>query len=156
LECGIAVYPARSAGGRWRAVWYEAGERRQCEAATEDKLALKLDKVAERLQADAPNMRRPALLDVLHNVGATGQVTVLLDRDPAAHVSVDDPGAVAALLDALHNVGARALAAELTERLPAAGLFYLFLRQEGRAEQFRFGREADGLPAGPWTWTDLG
>jgi hypothetical protein len=27
LECGIAVYPARSVGGRWRAVWYESDER---------------------------------------------------------------------------------------------------------------------------------
>ena len=59
LECGITVYPARSDGGRWRAVWYEAGERQQCEAATEQKLAPKLEKVTERLQADAPNMRRP-------------------------------------------------------------------------------------------------
>ena len=58
LECGITVYPARSEGGRWRAVWYEAGERQQCEAATEEKLAPKLEKIAERLQADAPNMRR--------------------------------------------------------------------------------------------------
>jgi integrase len=59
LECGITVYPARSEGGRWRAVWNEAGERQQCEAATEAKLAPKLEKVAERLQVDAPNMRRP-------------------------------------------------------------------------------------------------
>ena len=28
---GITVYPARSAGDRWRAVWYEDGRRRQCE-----------------------------------------------------------------------------------------------------------------------------
>jgi hypothetical protein len=27
LECGITVYPARSVGGRWRAVWYESDER---------------------------------------------------------------------------------------------------------------------------------
>jgi hypothetical protein len=59
LECGITVYPARSEGGRWRAVWYEAGQRQQCEAATEAKLAPKLEKVTARLRADAPNMRRP-------------------------------------------------------------------------------------------------
>jgi hypothetical protein len=59
LQCGITVYPARSEGGRWRGVWHEDGERRQCEAATEEKLAPKLAKVAERLQADAPNMRKP-------------------------------------------------------------------------------------------------
>ena len=59
LECGITVYPAREEGGRWRAVWYENGERRQCEARTEEKLAVKLEKVTERLTADAPNMERP-------------------------------------------------------------------------------------------------
>jgi integrase len=40
-------------------VWYEDGQRRQCEAPTEDKLAAKLEKVKIRLEADAPNMRRP-------------------------------------------------------------------------------------------------
>ena len=59
LDHGITVYPARSEGGRWRAVWHEDGERRQCEASTEDRLAAKLEKVAERLAADAPSMRRP-------------------------------------------------------------------------------------------------
>ena len=43
------MYPARSEGGRWRATWHENGERQQCEAATEEKLAAKLAKVAERL-----------------------------------------------------------------------------------------------------------
>jgi integrase len=66
LECGITVYPARSEGGRWRAVWYEAGERQQCEAATEEKLAVRLEKVTERLQADAPNMRRPGADLIAH------------------------------------------------------------------------------------------
>jgi hypothetical protein len=59
VECGITVYPAREEGGRWRAVWRENGERRQCEAVTEEKLAAKLEKVTERLTADAPNMERP-------------------------------------------------------------------------------------------------
>ena len=62
LECGVTVYPARSEGGRWRAVWYEAGARQQCEAATE----AKLEKVVERLQADAPNMRRPGADLIAH------------------------------------------------------------------------------------------
>ena len=56
LECGITVYPAREEQGRWRAVWHENGERQQCEAASEEKLAAKLEKVTERLEADAPNM----------------------------------------------------------------------------------------------------
>jgi hypothetical protein len=58
LECGITVYPAREDQGRWRAVWYENGRRRQCEAATEHRLAARLAKVAERLAADAPNLER--------------------------------------------------------------------------------------------------
>jgi len=66
LECGITVYPARSEGGRWRAVWYEAGERQQCEAPSEEKLAPKLEKVRVRLEADAPNMRRPGADLIAH------------------------------------------------------------------------------------------
>jgi hypothetical protein len=58
LGHGMSVYPARVAGGHWRAVWYEGGARRPCEAASEDKLAAKLEKVLERLAAGAPNMRR--------------------------------------------------------------------------------------------------
>ena len=59
LECGVTVYPARREGDRWRAVWYEDGQRRQCEAVAEDKLAAKLAKVTERLGADAPHLERP-------------------------------------------------------------------------------------------------
>jgi integrase len=53
---GITVYPARHDGGRWRAVWYENGQRQQCQAASEDRLAGMLEKVTVRLTADAPNM----------------------------------------------------------------------------------------------------
>jgi hypothetical protein len=68
FERGITVYPARSEGGRWRAVWHEGGEWQQCEAATEEKLAPKLENVAERLQADAPNMRRPGADLIAHHL----------------------------------------------------------------------------------------
>ena len=53
------MYPAREDPGRWRAVWYEEGERQQCEAASEEKLAARLEKVKVRLEADAPDMKRP-------------------------------------------------------------------------------------------------
>jgi integrase len=59
LEHGITVYPAREGTGRWRAVWHESGKRQQCEAASEEKLSAKLEKVRLRLEADAPNMTRP-------------------------------------------------------------------------------------------------
>jgi integrase len=58
LEHGISVYPAREDRGRWRAVWHEGGERQQCEAASEERLAAKLEKVTQRLGADAPNMKQ--------------------------------------------------------------------------------------------------
>jgi hypothetical protein len=66
LECGITVYPARSEGDRWRAVWYEDGRREQCEAPSEKKLAAKLDKVKIRLEADAPKMRQPGAALIAH------------------------------------------------------------------------------------------
>jgi len=58
---------------------------------------------------------------------------------------------VAELLGSLRKAGAHEQAARLT----AAGLFELFLGQNGPADQFRFGRETDGTPAVPWGWEDL-
>ena len=66
LECGITVYPARSEGGRWRAAWHEDGQRLQCEAASEAKLAAKLEVVKVRLEADAPRMRQPGAALIAH------------------------------------------------------------------------------------------
>jgi hypothetical protein len=34
-------------------------------------------------------------------------------------------------------------------------MFGLFREQKGLADQFRFGREADGTPAAPWGWEEL-
>ena len=62
---------------------------------------------------------------------------------------------MAALLDSLRQAGAHDQAAALIGRLPAIGMFRLFLEQQGLADQFRFGREADGTPATPWGWEDL-
>jgi len=66
LDYGITVYPAREEKGRWRAVWYEDGTRHQCEAGTEQKLAAKLERVTERLAADAPNMKLPGAALIAH------------------------------------------------------------------------------------------
>jgi integrase len=74
LEFGILVYPPRlepeqtgkKNRPRWRAVWYEDGERQQCESISEEKLAAKLEKVKVRLEADAPNMRRPGAALIAH------------------------------------------------------------------------------------------
>jgi hypothetical protein len=59
LESGIIVYPPRQEGGRWRAVWQEDGERRQCESVSREKLAGKLEKVRQRIAAGAANMTKP-------------------------------------------------------------------------------------------------
>jgi len=66
LEHGITVYPARFDGDRWRAVWYEDGQRCQCESVREGTLAARLEKVTERLQAEALNMRRPGADLIAH------------------------------------------------------------------------------------------
>jgi hypothetical protein len=95
------------------------------------------------------------LLDSLRGAGADEQAAALLARDPAAHVALDDPGAVASLLDSLREAGAEQQATTLAGRLPGVGMFGLFLEQEGRAGQFRFGREADGSPSVPWGWENL-
>ena len=73
----------------------------------------------------------------------------------AAHATLDSPGAVAELLASLRAAGAHEQATTLASRLPAAGMFRLFLEQQGSADQFRFGREADGTSAAPWGWEDL-
>jgi hypothetical protein len=46
-------------GEPWRAVFTENGQQRHRQAATEARLAAKLEKVRERLEADAPNLERP-------------------------------------------------------------------------------------------------
>ena len=59
LDFGILVYPPEADGEPWRPVFTENGQRKYRQGATEAKLAAKLEKVKERLQADAANMERP-------------------------------------------------------------------------------------------------
>ena len=73
----------------------------------------------------------------------------------AAHVPLDDPAAVAELLRSLREAGAEQQITAMADRLPGAGMFKLFREQENRQDRFRFGREAEGSPAGPWGWEDL-
>jgi uncharacterized protein YidB (DUF937 family) len=60
------------------------------------------------------------LLDRLREAGGPEQVTALLRRDPAAHVSLDDPDGVASLLDSLREAGADEQVTVLLLRDPAA------------------------------------
>ena len=94
------------------------------------------------------------LLDSLREAGADEQAAALAAR-AAAHAPLDNPHDVAWLLNSLRKAGAHEQATTLTDRLPTAGMFGLFLEQKGLADQFRFGCEADGIPAAPWGWEDL-
>lgn len=95
MACGITVYPAREEGDRWRAVWYVDGQRRQCESVSEHKLAVKLEKVTERLTADAPNMERPGAELAAHYLDPAGRHAVVAQACPhpaAAVRAVRPPG----------------------------------------------------------------
>ena len=92
-----------------------------------------------------------SLLDKIRGMGAEEQPSPLAEgvdpRNPALQAYM--------LLDMLREVGAEEQAAALAGRLPGAGMFELFREQEDRQDRFRFGREVDGSPAGPWGWEDL-
>ena len=95
------------------------------------------------------------LLDALREADAQDQIMALLARDPPANAAFHDSRGVARLLDALREADAQDQAAALADRLPTLGMFQLYLKQEASADQFRFGREADGAPAARWDWEDL-
>ena len=126
--------------------WPGAREHKQAAALA--------DRAAARVSLDDPRAVA-GLLDELREAGARKQVAALLRRDPAARVSLDDPVGVVELLRGLREADAQEQATLLAERLPGAGMFELFLEQQGYRDRFLFGREADGSPAEPWRWDDL-
>jgi len=75
LEYGITVYPPKTDGEPWRAVFTENGQRRNRQAVTEAELAAKLEKVRERLAAEAVHMERPGADLITHYLSP--------DRHPA-------------------------------------------------------------------------
>ena len=87
------------------------------------------------------------LLGGLRAADAEQQVTVLLARDPAARVSLDDPFGVTILLGRLREAGAHEQAAALAARLSAAGMFGLFLEEDERGPP-PAGELGPDLPAG--------
>jgi hypothetical protein len=56
---GVVVYPPEAAGGLWRAVFTENGERRFRQGRTEAELAVKVDRVLERLAAGRRTWNAP-------------------------------------------------------------------------------------------------
>ena len=123
-------------------------------AGAHDQAAALAGRAAARAPLDDPG-GVASLLDSLRAAGADEQAAELLARDPSAHASLDIFEEAIILLDSLREAGAHEQAAALVDRLPAADMFALFLNEQGPADQFRFGREADGTPAAPWGWEDL-
>ena len=123
--------------------------------AEDQQVAAQASRIAAHVPLEDP-YAVARLLKGLREAGAEDQqVAVLLRRDPAAHAALKDPHAVAWLLKELREAGAQDQVTAQADRLPGAGMFKLFLEQEGRRDRFRFGREADGSPSKPWGWDDL-
>jgi hypothetical protein len=103
------------------------------------------------------------LLEELRRTGAGDAVQALLARDPSGQVSFDasqpfrpgDQLAVARLLAALREAGATEAVQVLAARAADAGMFGLFLEAcPHEAPGYRFGREPDGTPSPPWSWSE--
>ena len=73
---------------------------------------------AAHVSLDDPDVG--GLLGALHRAGADDAVTTLLARDPAAHVSLDNPWDVAALVEELREFGLDDAVTTLLARDPAA------------------------------------
>ena len=124
------------------------------EAGAQEQVVALAERAAAYADLDHP-YAVASLLRELRAAGTGQQAAVLADR-AAAHAELDDPAAVESLLRELREAGAQEQQAEvLIDRLPGAGMLRVFLRQEGREERFRFGREADGSPAEQWGWEAL-
>ena len=104
-------------------------------------------------------------LDELRRTGAGDAVQTLLARDPGRQIAIDASQpfrpdrqwAVARLLVALREAGAAAAVRTLALRAADAGMFGLFLEaRPDDAATYRFGREPDGTPSPPWTWSEPG
>jgi transcriptional regulator with XRE-family HTH domain len=88
--------------------------------------------------------------DNLCEAGEHEQGAALVAR-AAATVALDDREGVLWLLRKLPQADMP----KVVNRLPAAGMFRLYLKQQGSQAKFRFGRDPDGSPAAPWRWDDL-
>ena len=76
-------------------------------------------------------------------------------RDPAGHVSLDNPVGVAELLEALGAAGDRNAVTALATQAANAGMFDLFLKvcPDG-ASSYPVGCEPDGAPSQSWKWQE--
>ncbi|MCT9105406.1 hypothetical protein N4G69_07150 [Streptomyces mirabilis] len=121
-----------------------------------------------------------ALLRQLRETGENQAVTALLDRDPVAHIERNDLHGIGILLRDLREAGVDQAVTALLERVPIAQIdplvddwiFLSELRKAGAkqaadtlsrrladAGKYQhhggYGRETDGRPATPWTWSNI-
>jgi hypothetical protein len=76
-------------------------------------------------------------------------------RRPDQHATADDPS-VPTLLWALREAGANEAVSTLAARAANAGLWKLILMADnGKARQYKFGRQPNGAASAPWGWRDL-
>ena len=103
---------------------------------------------------DMPPFLAGLLRGAVDNAGAAEQAA-RLHRDQAAHVSLDDPAAVARLLGRLREAGAAKQAAAPTDRLPGAA--YSSSAASKRATRIGSGLAARLMAAqlGVGGWEDL-
>jgi hypothetical protein len=94
------------------------------------------------------------LLRALRAAGAAEAARALVVR-VAGQVRLRNPRYLAWLLRALREAGAAAAVRTLALRAADAGMFGLFLEaQPDEAATYRFGRQPDGTPSPPWTWSE--
>jgi hypothetical protein len=103
------------------------------------------------------------LLEELHRTRAGDAVQTLLARDPGRQVRMEasqpfrpgDQRATARLLAAFREAGDAEAVRILAVRAAGAGMFGLFLEAHpDEAPAYRFGREPDGTPSPPWSWSE--
>ncbi|MDQ1052061.1 hypothetical protein [Streptomyces sp. V4I2] len=157
LQEHATALPERAASCLFFGATYTVGNilDRLREAGLQEQVAALLDwNPAAQVVLEHPHAVA-RLLDWLREGGMHEQVAAFLDRNPGAQVALGHPQAVTKLLNALQGAGAHEQCTVLTERLPAAGQFDLFIDLGGNRQEFRFGREPNGLAAPSWTWDDL-
>ena len=107
--------------------------------------------------ADAPLDNLIAVNSFLGSLRrAVAQEQAAALADPAAsHAPLVSLADLPMLLDKPREASTNEQGAALAGRLSLADQFELFLEEQRPADQFGFGREADGAPAAPWGWEDL-
>jgi hypothetical protein len=95
-----------------------------------------------------------SVLAALRAAGAWDAIRTVSAR-VAGQVHIDHPEDVADLLEELREAGAAEAVRALAVRAAGAGMFGLFLEaRPDEAAAYRFGREPDGTPSPPWSWSE--